>query len=60
MLRDECVISGSPETVSEAILDLMNEIGDFGTILYAASDWTDKNMMVKSMELFTETRLCRV
>ena len=60
MLRDACVISGSPETVSEAILNLMNEIGDFGTILYAAHDWTDKNMMIRSMELFANEVMPRV
>ena len=60
MLRDACVISGSPETVSDELINLMDEIGDFGTILYAAHDWTDKSMMIKSMELFANEVMPRV
>ena len=60
MLRDACVISGSPETVSDELMNLMDEIGDFGTILYAAHDWTDKSMMIKSMELFANEVMPRV
>ena len=60
MLRDTCVISGSPDTVSDSILNLMTEIGDFGIILYAAHDWTDKNMMIKSMELFANEVMPRI
>src|SRR5690606_18982141 len=35
-LRDACVIHGSPETVARKILELMEQTGPFGTLLYAA------------------------
>ena len=52
-VRDSCVIAGSPATVAQKILALREEIGDFGTLLYAAHDWADKSAMKKSMELMS-------
>lgn len=53
-MREACVIHGSPETVARKILALRERIGDFGTLLYAAHDWQDKNAMKNSMRLMAE------
>lgn len=50
-VRDACVIHGSPETVAAKILEFRESIGDFGTLLYAAHDWQDKQAMQNSMRL---------
>ena len=49
--RDGCVMHGSPETVARKILELREEVGDFGTLLYAAHDWVDKGAMQNSIRL---------
>ena len=53
-MRDGLVFRGSPETVAKKILDLREEIGHFGTLLYTAHDWVEKNKMKKSMKLMAE------
>jgi alkanesulfonate monooxygenase SsuD/methylene tetrahydromethanopterin reductase-like flavin-dependent oxidoreductase (luciferase family) len=53
-LRDACVIHGNPETVARKLLELCEEIGYFGTLLYTAHDWTDKARMKNSMRLMAE------
>ena len=59
-LRDACVIHGSPETVARKILALREEVGEFGTLLYAAHDWQDKARMQKSMRLMAQEVMPRV
>lgn len=59
-VRDACVIHGSPETVAEKILSFREEIGDFGTLVYAAHDWVDKARMKNSMCLMAEEVMPRV
>ena len=59
-LRDACVIAGSPETVAQKILALREEIGDFGTLMYAAHDWQDQARMKNSMRLMAEEVMPRV
>lgn len=51
---DECVIWGTPDKVADDILALREEIGDFGTLLYAGKDWTDVDLGRKSMTLMAE------
>ena len=53
-MRDNFVIHGSPATVAEKIMAFRDEVGPFGTILYAAHDWTDKARMKNSMRLMAE------
>ena len=53
-MREACVIHGSPETVAEKVLRMRDRIGDFGTLLYAAHDWQDKDAMKRSMRLMAE------
>jgi alkanesulfonate monooxygenase SsuD/methylene tetrahydromethanopterin reductase-like flavin-dependent oxidoreductase (luciferase family) len=51
---DECVIWGTPEKVVDELLAFREEIGDFGTLLYAGHDWADKKLAIRSMELMAE------
>ena len=53
-VRDACVIWGSPETVAKKLNAFRAEVGEFGTLLYAAHDWADKAAMKKSMRLMAE------
>ena len=59
-VRDACVIHGSPETVARKILALRDQVGDFGTLLYAAHDWQDKAAMKQSMTLMAEQVMPRI
>ncbi len=59
-VRDACIIHGSPETVARKILALRDQVGDFGTLLYAAHDWQDKVAMKKSMTLMAEQVMPRI
>ena len=49
ILRDNYVICGSRETVTEKILALRDEIGDFGNLLMAGHDWVDPGRMRETM-----------
>ena len=51
---DQVVIWGTPDKVAEDLLAFREEIGDFGTLLYASHDWTDKHLGQRSMELMAE------
>ena len=59
-VRDACVIHGSPDTVARKLLALRDEIGHFGTLLYAAHDWQDKAAMKNSIRLMAEEVMPRV
>ena len=51
---DQVVIWGTPEKVTDDLLAFREEIGDFGTLLYASHDWADKQLGRRSMELMVE------
>ncbi|WP_230532092.1 LLM class flavin-dependent oxidoreductase [Microvirga roseola] len=51
---DQLVIWGTPEKVTEDLLAFRDQIGDFGTLLYAGHDWADRNLAIRSMELMAE------
>jgi alkanesulfonate monooxygenase SsuD/methylene tetrahydromethanopterin reductase-like flavin-dependent oxidoreductase (luciferase family) len=53
VVRD-LVIWGTPEKVVDELLAFQDEIGDFGTLLYAGHDWADRSLAVRSMELMAE------
>ncbi|HEX9906515.1 MAG TPA: LLM class flavin-dependent oxidoreductase [Propylenella sp.] len=53
VVRD-LVIWGTPDKVAEDLLAFRDEIGDFGTLLYAGHDWADKRLARRSMELMAE------
>lgn len=51
---DRLVMAGTPEEVAQQILALRAETGDFGTLLYAGTDWADPALGKRSMELLAE------
>ena len=42
------------DEVADKILEFREEVGDFGTLLYAGHDWADVDLAKKSMELMAE------
>lgn len=53
-VMDDVVIWGTPEKVAEELAAFRDEVGAFGTLLYAGHDWADKALAVRSMELLAE------
>jgi len=54
MVMDECVIWGTPDKVADELLAVREEVGDFGTLLYAGKDWVDVALGKRSMVLLAE------
>jgi len=50
-LRNELVICGSPQTVTEKLLAFREEVGPFGNLMMTAHDWTEPEKLKRSMEL---------
>jgi alkanesulfonate monooxygenase SsuD/methylene tetrahydromethanopterin reductase-like flavin-dependent oxidoreductase (luciferase family) len=53
-VMDRLIIHGSPQTVADKLLAFREEVGDFGTLLYAGKDWLDREMGRRSMILLAE------
>jgi alkanesulfonate monooxygenase SsuD/methylene tetrahydromethanopterin reductase-like flavin-dependent oxidoreductase (luciferase family) len=53
-VMDKLIIHGSPQTVADKLLVFREEVGDFGTLLYAGKDWLDREMGRRSMILLAE------
>ena len=51
---DKLVIWGSPQKVADELLAFREEVGDFGTLLYAGKDWLDRDLGRRSMVLMAE------
>ncbi len=51
---NDLVIWGTPAKVTEELMAFRDQIGDFGTLLYAAHDWKDRKLGIRSMELLAE------
>jgi alkanesulfonate monooxygenase SsuD/methylene tetrahydromethanopterin reductase-like flavin-dependent oxidoreductase (luciferase family) len=51
---NQLVIHGSPEKVVDQLLAFREQVGDFGTLLYAGKDWTDPALGRRSMVLMAE------
>ena len=51
---DKLVIWGSPTKVTDELLAFREEVGDFGTLLYAGKDWLDRDLGRRSMVLMAE------
>jgi alkanesulfonate monooxygenase SsuD/methylene tetrahydromethanopterin reductase-like flavin-dependent oxidoreductase (luciferase family) len=51
---DKLIIHGSPSKVADEILAFREEVGDFGTLLYAGKDWADREIGRRSMILAAE------
>jgi alkanesulfonate monooxygenase SsuD/methylene tetrahydromethanopterin reductase-like flavin-dependent oxidoreductase (luciferase family) len=60
MICDKLVIYGTPDSVADQLLAFQDEVGTFGTLLYAGKDWTDPKLGRESMILMTEKVMPRV
>jgi alkanesulfonate monooxygenase SsuD/methylene tetrahydromethanopterin reductase-like flavin-dependent oxidoreductase (luciferase family) len=57
---DRLVMFGTPDKVADQLLSFREEVGRFGTLLYAGHDWVDVGMARQSMQLLAEEVLPRV
>jgi alkanesulfonate monooxygenase SsuD/methylene tetrahydromethanopterin reductase-like flavin-dependent oxidoreductase (luciferase family) len=60
MVCDKLIIHGTPESVADQVLAFQEEVGAFGTLLYAGKDWTDPKLGRESMILMAEKVMPRV
>jgi alkanesulfonate monooxygenase SsuD/methylene tetrahydromethanopterin reductase-like flavin-dependent oxidoreductase (luciferase family) len=54
MVCDKLIIHGSPKKVTDELLAFQDEVGTFGTLLYAGKDWRDRDLARRSMVLMAE------
>jgi alkanesulfonate monooxygenase SsuD/methylene tetrahydromethanopterin reductase-like flavin-dependent oxidoreductase (luciferase family) len=54
MVCNELVIHGSPQKVADQLLAFRDQVGGFGTLLYAGKDWLDRDLGRRSMVLLAE------
>src|SRR5918999_2308438 len=54
MVCKELIIHGSPQKVADQLLAYREQVGDFGTLLYAGKDWLDRDLGRRSMILLAE------
>lgn len=59
-VMDKLVIWGTPDKVADEIAAFQEEVGEFGTLLYAGKDWVDRDLGRRSMILAAEQVLPRV
>jgi alkanesulfonate monooxygenase SsuD/methylene tetrahydromethanopterin reductase-like flavin-dependent oxidoreductase (luciferase family) len=57
---DSLVIAGTVDSVVDQVLALREQVGEFGTLVYAGHDWLDPALARRSMELFAEQVMPRV
>ena len=57
---DRLIIHGTPDEVADKVLAFRNEVGDFGTLLYAGHDWADPVLARRSKALMAEQVMPRV
>ena len=60
MICDKLIIYGTPESVADQLLAFQDEVGKFGTLLYAGKDWKDRELGRQSMILMAEKVIPRV
>ena len=56
-LEDICnklILFGSADEVADKILEFRDEVGEFGTLLYAGHDWADVDLAKNSMKLMAD------
>ena len=51
---DRLIIHGTPGEVADKLLAFRDEVGDFGTLLYAGHDWADREIARRSKVLMAE------
>src|SRR6478672_7385807 len=59
-ISDKLIIYGTPESVADQLLDFQDEVGKFGTLLYAGKDWKDRELGRQSMIMMAEEVMPRV
>jgi alkanesulfonate monooxygenase SsuD/methylene tetrahydromethanopterin reductase-like flavin-dependent oxidoreductase (luciferase family) len=59
-LTDKLVIAGTVDSVVDQLLAFRQQVGDFGTLLYACHDWVDPQLARRSMQLMAEQVMPRV
>lgn len=57
---DRLVIWGTPDKVADEVLAFREQVGPFGTLLYAGHDWTDVALARRSKVLMAEQVLPRI
>jgi alkanesulfonate monooxygenase SsuD/methylene tetrahydromethanopterin reductase-like flavin-dependent oxidoreductase (luciferase family) len=57
---DALITYGTPDKVADELLKYRDTVGDFGTLLYAGKDWTDRELGRRSMVLLAEKVLPKV
>jgi alkanesulfonate monooxygenase SsuD/methylene tetrahydromethanopterin reductase-like flavin-dependent oxidoreductase (luciferase family) len=60
MVCDRLIIYGTPDSVADQLLAFQDEVGEFGTLLYAGKDWKDRELGRQSMILMAEKVMPRV
>ena len=48
------IIAGDPDEVVQGLLRMMEETGPFGTLIFTAHDWDDKESWLRCIELFAQ------
>jgi alkanesulfonate monooxygenase SsuD/methylene tetrahydromethanopterin reductase-like flavin-dependent oxidoreductase (luciferase family) len=51
---EKLVIHGTPDKVADELLAFREQVGEFGTLLYAGKDWLDRDLGRRSMILLAE------
>ncbi len=51
---EKLIIYGTPDKVTDEILAFRDQVGEFGTLLYAGKDWQDRELGRRSMILLAE------
>ena len=59
-VTDKLVIAGSVNSVVDQLLAFREQVGDFGTLLYACNDWVDPQLGKRSMELMAKEVMPKV
>jgi len=57
---DKLIIHGTPDSVADQLLAFQEEVGTFGTLLYAGKDWRDRELARQSMILMAEKVMPRI
>lgn len=59
-LTRKLVIAGTVDSVVDQLLAFREQVGDFGTLLYACHDWIDPALSKRSMQLMAQEVMPRV
>lgn len=59
-LTQKLVMAGTVDSVVEQLLAFRDQVGDFGTLLYACHDWVNPELAKRSMELMAKEVMPRV